>query len=59
MFDLIFAFFYMQVITIVFCIVLDFISTFFCMQVIHMLFWGELQGDPKKCIIRILSSNLF
>ena len=41
-FDLIFAFFYMQVITIVFCIVLDFISTFFCMQVIHMLFWGEV-----------------
>ena len=37
-FDLIFAFFFMQVITIVFCIVLDFIPTFFCMQV----FWTVL-----------------
>ena len=33
-FDLLFAFFYMQLITIVFCIVLDIISTFFCMQLI-------------------------
>ena len=30
-FDLIFTFFYMQVITTVFCIVLDFISAFLCM----------------------------
>ena len=36
--DLIFAFFYMQVITIV----LDFISTFFCMQVINIVFWTVL-----------------
>ena len=41
-FDLIFAFFYMQVITIVFCIVLDFILTFFCKQVITMVFWTVL-----------------
>ena len=53
------VFLFMQVITIVLCIVLDFISTFFCMQVItmvfwtvldliftffHMLFWGETPG---------------
>merc|ERR1719341_2510727 len=35
--DLIFAFFYMQVIHMV-----DSFFTFFCMQVIHKLFWGEL-----------------
>ena len=46
-FDLIFAFFFMQVITIVFCIVLDFISTFFCMQV----FWTvlDLYSSSSAC----------
>ena len=46
-FDLIFAFFYLQVITIVFCIVLDFISTFFCMQV----FWTvlDLYSSSSAC----------
>ena len=41
-FDLLFAFFYMQLITIVFCIVLDIISTFFCMQLITIVFWTVL-----------------
>ena len=39
-FDLLFAFFYMQLITIVFCIVLDIISTFFCMQHHHSVLDG-------------------
>ena len=41
-FDLLFAFFYMQLITIVFWTVLDLIFILFCVQVIYMLFWGEL-----------------
>ena len=38
-FDLIFAFFFMEVITMVFWIQLDNISAFFCVQVITMVLW--------------------
>ena len=50
-FDLIFALFYMQVITMVFWTVLDLIITFFCLQAIHMLFWGGFGLDLQPLLL--------
>ena len=48
-FDLLFAFLFMQVITIVLCIVMDFISTFFCMQVCIMWITCMKKKAKFKC----------